>query len=240
MHTPHIFVANWKMNGSAAMAASLLENIADGMARAGKNHEVVICPPATLLGEAARLLIGTDIHLGGQNCHSQPNGAFTGEISAAMLKEAGCRYVIVGHSERRSLCFENSAAVKQKAEAALAVGLTPIICVGETLSERDAGQAEAVVARQLDESMPKTGHFLVAYEPVWAIGTGRVPKPDDIRAMHARLAAATGGKAPVLYGGSVNAANAREILTIEAVSGVLVGGASLKAEEFCKIVAASG
>jgi triosephosphate isomerase len=226
------------MYGNTAMAVPLLENIAQACAGKPEGVEVVLCPPFTLLAEVARHLIGTDIRLGAQDCHHEREGAFTGCISAAMLREAGCSYVITGHSERRRYQQETNAQVQQKARAAQQAGLIPVVCVGETLAEREAGKAEAVVAEQLRDSLPVggQGHFLVAYEPVWAIGTGRVPGAEDIAAMHRFITQACGAATPVLYGGSVNAANARDILTTPGVSGVLVGGASLKAEEFCKIV----
>ncbi len=223
-------IGNWKMHGDPVMALPLVETIIEQAAKKPDNVEVVLCPPATLIGEVARLLIGTDLHIGGQDCHYEAQGAFTGDISASMLKNAGCSYVIVGHSERRHGHAESSETVRKKAEAALQAGLTPIICIGETLAQREAGQAEVVVGEQLRLSLPPITHnpkpithFLLAYEPVWAIGTGRTATADDILAMHTYIHAQTGGARVVLYGGSVKAANAREILTTEGVSGVLVG-----------------
>lgn len=229
-------VANWKMHGSLSMARDFLEVIAQQSFAAGV--EIVICPPATLLYEMAHQITGLDIRVGAQDCHAEKEGAFTGDISAAMLKDAGCGYVIVGHSERRSQHGETSALVKKKAQAALDAGLVPIICIGETLAERQAGRAKEIVGQQLRESLPE-GDFILAYEPVWAIGSGLAATSDDISDMHTYIVSQTHGAHAVLYGGSVKAANAREILTIAGVSGVLVGGASLKAEEFCKIIAAA-
>lgn len=227
-----LIVANWKMHGSAAFAKQWLAQVVP-VAKKNAGTEVVVCPPATLLRECA----GAGIAVGAQNCHMATEGAFTGEISAAMLKDAGCAYVIVGHSERRAQFGETSAMVKQKAEAALSVGLIPIVCVGESLAEREAVKAQEVVVGQLKESLPQ-GRFVVAYEPVWAIGTGRVANAQDIESMHGFIGSNVAEGTKILYGGSVKAASAREILTIQGVSGVLVGGASLVAEEFNKIIEA--
>jgi triosephosphate isomerase len=242
---PYI-VGNWKMNGTRAMLAE-----ARAIDRGAARHpgvRVAIAPPFTLvhsMAEAAQA-----IEVGGQDCHTRVNGAFTGDVSAAMLKDAGAGFVIVGHSERRALHGESDAVVKAKTEAALEAGLDVIVCVGETESERDAGQAEAVVCGQLDGSLPVGGDIAprvtVAYEPVWAIGTGRVPSVADVSAMHrairAKLVAiyGTDGTAvQILYGGSVNAGNAVELLGADDVGGALVGGASLSAENFLAIVLAA-
>lgn len=231
---PRLFIANWKMHGSPEMAKAWLPAVSDAARRQSATAKVVVCPPVTLI----HLLSGGGIALGAQNCHVAEEGAFTGEISASMLKDMGCSYVIAGHSERRAQFGETNEMVKQKAQAAIAAGLTPIVCVGETLAERDAGKAQDVVAKQLKESLPQ-GQFVVAYEPVWAIGTGRNASPADIESMHAHIAANTPKNTQILYGGSVKAANTREILTIQGVSGVLVGGASLNADEFNKIIESS-
>jgi triosephosphate isomerase len=235
-------VGNWKMNGNMPMASALVHEISSVAAALRSEHEIIVCPPFTLLSEVAKALAGGFIQLGAQDCSAHSEGAFTGEISASMLVEQGCRYVIVGHSERRAYHGETSVLVKSKAEAALAAGLIPIICVGETRDEREAGRAEAVVSEQLRESLPLihdsrlTIHdFLLAYEPVWAIGSGKIPSISDIEAMHAHILRLY-PKANVLYGGSVKAANAAEIMALPGVSGVLVGGASLKAEEFLGII----
>lgn len=216
--------------------------------------EVVICPPATLLAEAAGAAEGSRIAIGGQDCHTQKAGAFTGELSAEMLRDAGARYVILGHSERRQYQGETDALVAQKIVAACKEGLKPILCVGETEAARDAGTAEQVVKAQLAASLPKDfpanmgiEECAVAYEPIWAIGTGRTPKIAQIAQMHSALRAALGERfgagvsadIRLLYGGSVKPGNAAEILAVPNVDGALVGGASLKAADFLAIIHAS-
>ena len=202
--------------------------------------ELLICPPATLIERCARAVKGTSIAIGAQDCHAQESGAHTGDLSVAMLADAGARFVILGHSERRADHGETSADVKAKAEAVLAGGLTPIICIGETLEEREQGRAEAVVTEQLLASLPAdaAGGCEVAYEPVWAIGTGRTASSADILAMHGaiRNALPSGVTARILYGGSVKPQNADEILQLDNVDGALVGGASLKPEDFAGII----
>jgi len=242
---PYI-VGNWKMNGTRAMLAE-----ARAIDRGAARHpgvDVAIAPPFTLvhpMAEAAQA-----IAVGGQDCHVKQSGAFTGDISAAMLQDCGATFTIVGHSERRALHAETDAVVRAKAEAALEAGIDVIVCVGETEAERDAGQAEAVVCGQIEGSLPAgdaaAARITVAYEPVWAIGTGRVPSVDDVSAMHrairAKLNAVLGDKGAavrILYGGSVNAGNAAELLGAEDVGGALVGGASLSAENFLAIVLAA-
>jgi triosephosphate isomerase len=237
-------VGNWKMHGTPESARELARAIAACPLPSGV--KVVICPPATLFSVVAF----AEVPMGGQDCSAEAEGAFTGDISASMLKEAGCDYVIVGHSERRHYHDETNEDVRNKATQAIAAGLIPIVCIGETAAERDAGNAKKVVGAQVAESLPKFAgedNVILAYEPVWAIGTGKTPKPEDIRAMHAHILAVAAhetGLAPsqisVLYGGSVKSANAQEILALNGVSGVLVGGASLKADEFCKIAQAAG
>jgi len=235
-----IIVGNWKMHGDAAMAHTLAMDVADAAAKAP--HEVVICPPALLLSQVATALIGSSVKLGGQDCSPEAEGAFTGDISAPMLKAAGCAYVIVGHSERRQHHGETNATVRAKAARALASGLIPIICVGETAGERDAGKTLETVTQQVKECLPShqpiatSPYFLLAYEPVWAIGSGKIPTQADIGQMHAAILEAAAKPLSILYGGSVKPENAREIMAIPHVSGVLVGGASVKAEEFCKII----
>ncbi|WP_374280550.1 triose-phosphate isomerase [Novosphingobium sp.] len=245
-HRPYI-VGNWKMNG---LRAAMTE--ARAIDRGAQRHpgvRVGIAPPFTLvhaMAEAAQALF-----VGGQDCHAKPSGAFTGEISAPMLKDAGATFTILGHSERRAMHGETDAVVKDKADAALAAGLDVIVCVGETEGERDAGQAEAVVTGQLAGSLPlgegDAARVTVAYEPVWAIGTGRVPSVGDVAAMHAAIRAKlveiygdAGAAVRILYGGSVNAGNAVELLGVPDVGGALVGGASLTADSFLQIVAAAG
>lgn len=211
--------------------------------------QVALAPPFTLVLTMREAV--ESIGVGGQDCHIQPSGAFTGDVSAPILADAGADFVIVGHSERRALHGESDADVQAKAEAALAAGLNVILCVGETEAERDSGQADSVVAAQLDGSLPQSegaaGKLSVAYEPVWAIGTGRVPSVADVGAMHrairAKLAAVYGEEGAgvrILYGGSVNAGNAAELLAADEVGGALVGGASLTAESFTAIIGAAG
>lgn len=240
-------VGNWKMNGSRAMLSEA-RAIDRGAARY-PGVEVALAPPFTLIAALAEAV--SEIGVGGQDCHAKPSGAFTGDVSAPMLADAGASFTIVGHSERRAIHGESDADVRAKAEAAQAAGLGVILCVGETEAERDAGQAEAVVAGQLAGSLPQgedsAAKLSVAYEPVWAIGTGRVPSVADVAAMHAAIRAELGkayGEAGqgvrILYGGSVNAGNAAELLAVPDVGGALVGGASLTAESFLSIVAAAG
>ncbi|MBB5520056.1 triose-phosphate isomerase [Amphiplicatus metriothermophilus] len=234
-----LIAGNWKMNG---LAASLLEVEKLGGLMGGRapaDRDVLICPPATLLAALAARAGAYGVFAGGQDCHPAPSGAHTGDISAEMLADAGARFVIVGHSERRADHGETDALARAKAEAALRAGLTPIVCVGETRAQREAGEAEAVVARQLAGSLPQTGVFVVAYEPVWAIGTGLTPTLEDIGAMHAFIRDRAGPEARILYGGSVKPANAAGILAVANVNGALVGGASLKAEDFHAIIAAA-
>ena len=247
---PYI-VGNWKMNGTRA---SLSEARAiDRAAARYPGVAVALAPPATLIAALREAVDG--IGVGGQDCHAEAKGAFTGDVSATQLKDAGADFAIVGHSERRAHHGETDAMVRAKAEAALSSGLGAIVCVGESLAERDGGQAEVVVSRQLDGSLPGGDaacaavpeRLAIAYEPVWAIGTGRVAAVADVVAMHAalrqRLIAAYGDAGEgvrILYGGSVNAENAAALLAAEGVDGALVGGASLTAEAFLPIVAAAG
>lgn len=236
---------NWKMNGLAPM---LTELDALEKASAGAACEVLICPPATLIAAAAART--TTVRIGAQDCHANASGAHTGDVSAEMIADAGGRYIIVGHSERRADHGETDAAVRAKAEAAWRAGLSAIVCVGETEAERDAGRAVDVVTSQISGSLPEgatAANTVVAYEPVWAIGTGRTPSIADITEMHdamrAHLATLVSGEADgmrLLYGGSVKPSNAAEIFAIENVDGGLVGGASLKASDFSGIVAAAG
>jgi triosephosphate isomerase len=248
-----LVVGNWKMNGLGAEAAALADAIRQGAGKAGAGKagagkagaELVVCPPFTLIAAVGAVLAGSPVGLGGQDCHPDPSGPHTGDISAPMLRDAGARFVILGHSERRAFHGETDALVRAKALAAAAAGLTPIVCVGESGAERASGRAEAVVARQLAESLPGGFAGIVAYEPVWAIGSGRTPAAEEIAAMHglirARLSGAFGlaGQAmPILYGGSMKPANAAAILALPEVGGGLIGGASLVAAEFLAIAAA--
>ena len=204
--------------------------------------DVALCPPLTLLTEAARRFVASPVAIGAQDVAPGADGAHTGDVNAAMLAEAGARYVIVGHSERRAEHGETSEQVAQKAAATLAAGMKPIICIGETLAEREAGRAVGVVAQQLAASTPAgAGEIVIAYEPVWAIGTGRTPSPADIAEIHGAIRAGLGARAAqtrILYGGSVKPANAGEIFALENVDGALVGGASLKAADFSAIILA--
>ena len=247
--TPRPLIAgNWKMFG---LEASLDEAraIAAAIAARPPAARVAICPPATLLHRLSDAMAGESVLVGGQDCHPKPSGAHTGDISAAMLADAGARLVILGHSERRAAYGESDALVSAKVEAALAAGLEPIVCCGETCEQRDAGQAEAVVTAMALGSLPASlagQAFAVAYEPVWAIGTGRTPTVAEIADIHAALRAVLverfgqhGATVPILYGGSVKPDNAREILATAEVGGALVGGASLKASDFLAIIEAA-
>lgn len=242
MSRSKLVVGNWKMHGSRAANAELLAALLAGRPYAA---EVAVCAPAVFIGDVAAALAGSDIRWGAQDVSAHEQGAFTGEVSAAMLAECGCRYAIVGHSERRALHAESDELVAAKAQASLARGVTPIVCVGETLEERDAGQTEAVVKRQLSVVIHQLAHcaaeMVVAYEPVWAIGTGRTASPEQAQAVHrvlrAQLHAATGrGEAmKILYGGSVKADNAPALFAQPDIDGGLIGGASLKAADFIAI-----
>ncbi|MEI9992153.1 MAG: triose-phosphate isomerase [Rhizomicrobium sp.] len=234
-----LIAGNWKMNGLAA-ALGEIEALAAALKAAPPHCDVLICPPATLVARAAAL--GSGIAIGGQDCHAEASGAFTGDISAEMLKDAGASAVIVGHSERRQYHGETDAAVAAKARAAWRAGLLAVICIGETEAERDAGRATDICKSQLAGSVPDGAtpqNTAVAYEPVWAIGTGKTPTTPDIAQMHAHIRACLGKPLRILYGGSVKPSNAREILALDDVGGALVGGASLKAADFLTIVAAS-
>ena len=239
---------NWKMNGSLASNAALLDLLKQGLVHA--DCEIAVCAPAPYLAQLQSLLSGSAIAIGAQDVSAQASGAFTGEVSGAMLREFGVRYVLVGHSERRQYHAESDEMVARKAQAALASGITPVVCVGETLAQREAGETEAVVRRQLSAVVQRNGHCLseivLAYEPVWAIGTGLTATPAQAQAVHAvlraQLLAATtaAARVPILYGGSMNAANAAELLAQADIDGGLVGGASLKAADFLAIVACAG
>jgi triosephosphate isomerase len=241
-----LVAGNWKMNGLAASVAELQAIIA-GASGQPPQADLMICPPATLIAGFAKAAQGSPIAIGAQDCHAEASGAFTGDISAEMLKDAGASAVIVGHSERRALHGEGDEIVRAKAMAAIRAGLTAVLCVGEMREERDAGATMARIRRQLDGSLPdKLDGLVVAYEPVWAIGTGRTPTVEDIAAMHAAIRAKLGeiyGEAGaavrILYGGSVKPENAGEILAVPDVGGALVGGASLTAESFLGIIVAA-
>jgi triosephosphate isomerase len=238
------------MHGSRAENAVLIEAIVGTVT--AQHATCVICPPFVYLGEAGRALRGSAVHLGAQNACAEPAGAYTGEVSTAMLKDLGCEYVLVGHSERRALFGEDNALVARKFAAVLSQGLVPVLCVGEQLAERESGHTFDVVGAQLDAVVHLCGiqalaAAVVAYEPVWAIGTGRTASPQQAQDVHAfirqRLAledAKIAADLRILYGGSVKAGNARDIFSMPDVDGGLIGGASLKAEEFLAIVVAAG
>ena len=239
MMSKKLIVGNWKMNG---LAKDSKERAFSLTTASQKNAEVVLCPPVTVLSVVSEAVKGSAILLGAQDCHAQESGAFTGDISAQMLKDAGCAYVIVGHSERRQLHSETSEQVAAKAAAAHAAGLVAIICVGETDAQRTQGQQNDVVSKQLKDSIPQNAtaqNTVIAYEPVWAIGTGKTASAGDVAAMHAFIRKNALPHVRILYGGSVKAANAAEILHTPNVDGVLVGGASLKTEEFMAIINAA-
>ncbi len=243
-----LVAGNWKMNGLGASLAEA-ETLAKALKEQAAACRVALCPPATLIDRMAQALKGGVVEIGGQDCHAEASGAYTGSVSAEMVREAGAGLVILGHSERRAGFGETDADVAAKVEAALAAGLEPIICIGETLQEREAGQAVEIVSRQVAGSLPASlggKAFAVAYEPVWAIGTGLTPTLEQIEEVHAAVRAAMiaklgeGGRAaPILYGGSVKPSNAKEILAVAEVGGALVGGASLKAEDFLGIIRAA-
>ncbi|MGB0908229.1 MAG: triose-phosphate isomerase [Maricaulaceae bacterium] len=235
-----LIAANWKMNGSVGWIDKP-ERFDQILPQAGRESiDVLICPPATLLPLMLSSAQMANIHLGAQNCHAAPSGAHTGDISAAMAKEVGASYVIVGHSERRAL-GETNANVRAKAVAAQENGLVPIICVGESLSQREAGQQNKVAAQQLAESLPSDSDapLVIAYEPIWAIGTGMTATPDDIAQMHAHIRDIVGDGVQILYGGSVKPANAAAILGTPNVNGALIGGASLEMESLAEIAKAA-
>jgi triosephosphate isomerase (TIM) len=240
MERSRLVAGNWKMHGSLAANAALLGAVsrAAGAARA----ECAVCVPYPYLQQAAGLLEGTRVALGAQNLSEHAQGAYTGEVSAAMLAEFGCRYVIAGHSERRQLFGESDAQVGAKFAAARKAGLTPILCVGETLEEREAGRTEEVVARQLDAVL-KIAPFetaVLAYEPVWAIGTGRNATPEQAQAVHVFLRSRVPSGTLILYGGSMKPANAAALLAMPDIDGGLIGGASLVADDFIAILLAAG
>jgi triosephosphate isomerase len=244
-----LVAGNWKMNGRMA-SAKVLGEIREGYTPGLKGKvDLLVCPPATLVHTFAHVALGSHVAIGGQDCHAQESGAYTGDISAEMLADLGASHVIVGHSERRQLHGEKDADVRAKAEAARRAGLTAIVCVGETQQEREAGKTLAVVRRQLRGSVPDEAtesHLVVAYEPVWAIGTGLTPTPADVAEVHAlireelkRLVGKTHqNRVRILYGGSVKPSNACELLSVANVDGALVGGASLNAADFLAIAGA--
>ncbi len=242
-----LIAGNWKMNGSLAANEQLLTAIPAGLGQ--PTCQVAVGVPAVYLSQCQSLLAGSVIDLAAQDVSAHDSGAYTGEVSAAMLKELGVRYAIVGHSERRQYHGETDELVASKAQRALSCGITPIVCVGETLAEREAGKTDEVVKRQLAAVIHANGHcvseIVVAYEPVWAIGTGKTASPDQAQQVHAVLraqlkaASASADRIQLLYGGSMNAANARDLLAQPDIDGGLIGGAALKAQDFLTIIAAA-
>jgi triosephosphate isomerase (TIM) len=245
-----VVAGNWKMHGSRSANQTLLAELEERVDPEWQ-VDVVVFPPYVYLADAVRMLDEGDIDVGAQDVCAEPVGAFTGQVAAAMLKDVGCRYVIVGHSERRRLYHEDDALVARKFAAAIQAGLTPVLCVGETLEEREAHRTQAVVARQLEAVTAMTGvssfeGAVLAYEPVWAIGTGRTASPGQAQEVHAYLRSRIGAqdakianRLRILYGGSVKASNAAELFSMSDVDGGLVGGASLSADEFLQICAAA-
>ncbi len=244
----NLIAGNWKMNGSLAANVALLEGLKVGLSM--QTCDVALCVPSVYLAQIQQLCAGTTLQWGAQDVSMHAQGAFTGEVSAAMLKDFGVRYAIVGHSERRQYHAESDDLVAKKAQAALAAGITPIVCVGETLAQRDAGQTEEVVKRQLAAVIHTNGHciseIVLAYEPVWAIGTGQTATPEQAQAVHAllrtqlRAASNHADRIQIVYGGSMNATNASALLAQSDIDGGLIGGASLKAADFLSIIAAAG
>ena len=250
MRRPFI-AGNWKMNTRTESGVKLVETLRDHVVDA--KCDVAVCPPAIYLAQVGKAIDGTPIGLGGQNLYAAGDGAYTGEVNAEMLKDVGCRYVILGHSERRTLMGEDDAAVSQKLHAAMDGGLIPIVCVGETLEQREADQTADVVTTQIKGSLQgltadQAAEIVIAYEPVWAIGTGKTATPEQAEEVHAMIRGLLGDlfgkevadKIRLQYGGSVKPANAKELLSQPNIDGALVGGASLKAEDFAAIVAACG
>jgi triosephosphate isomerase len=244
-----LIAGNWKMNGSLAANEALVKAMLDGLGAVAPAADMALCASSPYLVQLQGLLQGSPIAWGAQDVSAHEQGAYTGEVSAAMLRDFGCRYAIVGHSERRQYHAESDVTVANKAQRALSAGITPIVCVGETLAEREAGQTELVVKRQLAAVIHVVAHctseIVVAYEPVWAIGTGKTATPEQAQQVHAvlraQIAAATQHpeRVHILYGGSMNAANAASLLAQPDIDGGLIGGASLKAADFLQIVGAA-
>lgn len=245
-----LVAGNWKMNGALSANAALLAEVKSGLA-ALTQADVAVCVPAPYLAQVQAAVAGSALALGAQDVSAHTSGAYTGEVAAAMLAEFACKYVIVGHSERRAYHGETDAVVAAKALATLQAGLTPIVCVGETLAEREAGQTDAVVGRQIDAALAvldaaDVDKIVVAYEPVWAIGTGKTATPEMAQDVHAKLRgklalknAAAAAKVQILYGGSMKPDNAKELLAMSDIDGGLIGGAALKAVDFLAIVQAA-
>ena len=242
-----LIAGNWKMNGLIGDGAALAKEIASNVKKLKPNAEILVCPPFTLLTTVKKALRGSKVKLGAQDCHVEEKGAHTGDVSPVMLKDAGCDYVILGHSERRTDHKETNALVKAKATAALKAGLKVIVCVGETLAEREDGKAFEVTEKQVKGSLPaeaNASNTVIAYEPVWAIGTGKTATPDDAEAVHEHIrkvlvkkcGKGVASRMRILYGGSMKPANAAELIAKEDIDGGLIGGASLKAADFTAII----
>jgi triosephosphate isomerase (TIM) len=245
---PQLIAGNWKMHGLTAEAVALAQGVKAGVVAgaSGMACELLVCPPFVHLAAVAQALAGSAVALGGQDCHQAKQGAHTGDVSAPMLRDVGASWVILGHSERRQNHGETDELVREKVLAAVAAGLTPIVCVGETLHQRANGQETEVVGWQISGSLPKPFTGVLAYEPIWAIGTGKNATEDDVAVMHAfireelqRQFGGAGEEMRILYGGSVRPANAGALLSVPNVGGALVGGASLKAEDFLAIAQAA-
>jgi triosephosphate isomerase (TIM) len=244
-----LIAGNWKMNGSRAQTEALIQDLKGRLgSKPGIAADLLVCPPALYVAQAAALTAGSGLAVGGQDCHAKQSGAHTGDVSAAMLADCGCRHVIVGHSERRADHGESSELVSAKAKAAHEAGLIAIVCVGETEAERDRGATLDVISSQLEGSVPadaEAANLVIAYEPVWAIGTGRTPTPEDVATVHAHIRGLLkawfkdGAEMRILYGGSVKGSNAGSLMHVPEVNGALVGGASLKADEFWAIALAA-
>lgn len=244
-----LVAGNWKLNGSLELVSALVSGIADRLSTVG-DTEVAVCPPFVYLEHARGLLRDVDIALGAQDCSDRQSGAYTGEVSAEMIRELGCRYVIVGHSERRHIYAESDAMVAEKFARVRESSLVPILCVGETLEERESGLTESVISRQLDAVLEHSGvegfgHAVIAYEPVWAIGTGKTATPDQAQQVHAFIRSRLGkvdreiaAQIRILYGGSVKPDNAHALMQENDIDGGLIGGASLNAQDFIAIAAA--
>ena len=251
LQRPHLVVGNWKMNGDLASNTALVGALVEASNRSARTEDVVLCVPFPYLAQVAAGIEGTGIALGAQDVSEFERGAYTGETSATMLQDFGCRYAIVGHSERRTFFGDTDGRVAAKAERAIAAGLTPVVCVGETLLEREQGRAESVVSTQLDAVLDRIGveglgSAVLAYEPLWAIGTGKTATPEEAQAMHAAIRAYVAGhdgdiaaRVVILYGGSVKASNAGSLFGRDDIDGGLIGGASLVANEFWGIVDAA-
>ena len=248
-----LIAGNWKMNLNRAESADLSSALAGNFGSAPDGVEIAVCPPSVYLDAVSRIVGSSAVRLGSQNMYHQTNGAFTGELSAAMLQDVGCHYVILGHSERRALMGETDQQVNEKTQAALAAGLTPIVCVGESLEQRESGKTMDVIGQQFQKSLADLDEqqivsLVIAYEPVWAIGTGKVATPEQAEEVHLdlrnllekRYNSDVAGRVQILYGGSVKPENASQLLAQPNVDGALVGGASLKAESFGGIIEAAG